>query len=298
MNDGHGLILPSDTSSVCSEWESMRMKHPFMGEGLEDGEIKDIWESSASNYSDNWYRSIKDEILCHLSESGIVHGKASVIDIGCGPGTYSVPLSGMCRSILCVDSSKTMLKRIEDRCTSDRIGNIETLHMDCRNIPDSCRKDVSFTSLCPPMNNPGSMHDMERLGEKCVYISSANTKGSAETELWKRLGKDYSYAGYHTSYPYEYLRSIGRDPELIFFEQKNSYAYTNAEYVSKLTSIMRKYDVDVSLVSSLIHEMTDDRTEDGQVFEERITILGLLVWDPSSESRLINHGFPQAPVGI
>lgn len=81
MNDGHGLILPSDTSSVCSEWESMRMKHPFMGEGLEDGEIKDIWESSASNYSDNWYRSIKDEILCHLSESGIVHGKASVIDI-------------------------------------------------------------------------------------------------------------------------------------------------------------------------------------------------------------------------
>lgn len=270
----------AETEKICEAWNAERLKHPFFGENKSEAEIRSMWDASAEKYSDKGYGQVKTQIIDFLLSEYDLHD-LTMIDIGCGPGTYAIPLSSHVGSILCVDSSTKMLDRLRESISRDKITNIECAEQDCAAMPASFRRDVSFSSLCPPMNCPEAILDMERFSNKlCVYISSANISGSIETDIWKRLGKDYSYGGYHTRYPYEFLRSVGRDPSIHYFSQLFETTVSYDECVDTNMRFIGKYRAVTDEIAKIVKDVVSRYATGDIVHTERTMTKGLLTWSP------------------
>ncbi len=263
-----------DTESIVREWKGAFAKHPMFGEGMTADSMDRLWESGSANYSDARYSVIKDSIVETLLTSGYIGRDDTVLDLGSGPGTFAIPFSGRCKSVLCVDGSEGMLLRIREK----GIGNISVLKADCTCLPTDYRKDVVFCSLCPAMNDPDAIDRMDALGKKHVYISSANSEMGIEGEIWKALGKDYSYAGYDTDYPYRYLLSKGVDAELRYFSQDNTVTDTVEATIKRFRATVASYRTVGEEEERAIRDAVEDHSENGMVTQSIVLRMGMLIW--------------------
>ena len=267
------------TEDIIAEWERDRNRHPTVGEKRTDSDISRMWDDSAKNYNSNRYSEIVDAIVAKLRSEGLLSG--SVLDIGCGPGTFAFPFSETAENVIAFDASIPMLNRLKERCESEHIENISAVAGDCRCIPEDIHCDLAFTSLCPPMNFPESILEMEKHGDVCAYVSSANIGTSIETEIWSALGKDYSYSGYNTEYPYRFLRSVGRDPELTFLTQRNTTDEPEEDVLERHMSLISKYRPMTDEIGEKIRRIVSEHSENGRIVNTFEMRMGLLIWRPA-----------------
>lgn len=213
-----------------------------------------------------------------MLDRGLIQGK-TVMDIGCGPGTYVIPFSRTAKKVIAVDRCLAMLERLSRECTEASAVNVEQVVADCRELPPGLSCDLAFTSLCPPMNYPEALLEMEMHSVTNAYVSSAAKGGSLETEIWKELGKDYSYEGYNTDFGYRYLKAVGRTPWITYFEQKNETEDTYENVVSGLIRQFSKFRGMTEDLVSVIRDVVGRHEEDGIVVQKRNSRMGLLIWD-------------------
>lgn len=270
---------------ATEEWMRMRMKHPFFGEGLSEEEISEIWESSAGKYGDGALDEIADRITGYLKSSGLLEPSFSLIDIGCGPGTYSFRFAEHVRRIVSLDGSVKMLERLESGCLAKGVKNILSVHADWRRYEAPRGFDVAFSSLCPPLNCPEEILRMEAVSTRfCAYASSMNDdRGSIHMDIWHALGRDYTFNGYNTKYPYEFLSEHGREPHLEVFEAVSPSDKSTEEVVEFETEKFSAYlDVNED-VRRTISDVVSSHAEDGVVHYDGRKRLGLLTWTPSRD---------------
>lgn len=268
-----------EMTAVCAEWEAERRRHPFAVEGLDGAVIASCWEESASTYDGDGYATIRTEILSDLLRQGILGRDRTMIDIGCGPGLYERLFHPHLKSIHCIDGSRNMIQRLEDECTRSRIKNISFDVCRWEDLDTDERYDVVFSSLCPPLNNPGSILRMERYSrDVCVYISSASPASPVSKEVWRRLGKDYSFGGYNTDYPCRFLLSIGRRPTLKFYKEVCESEMPVAEAVRIQERDLCRYFEMTPGIGETIRSAVVSQSDNGIVREKRTMILGMLIW--------------------
>jgi hypothetical protein len=174
-----------------------------------------------------------------------------------------------------------MLECLKNKCAEENIDNISVECADWNNYRPDGKYDVAFSSLCPPVNSSDSILKMEMCSDDvCIYISSmSKDRDSIYFEIWRELGKEYTYEGYDTGYPSRFLESIGRDPVLKSFEIKTrseSEPDRLAEFYKQKFLLYR----DEREVSRIIDEVVHSRAEDGRVITEQTNRLGLLIWHP------------------
>jgi SAM-dependent methyltransferase len=65
-----------------------------------------------------------EQVISRLS----VDDNTSVIDIGCGPGTVTIPLARVARTVTAIDPAHAMIRKLEESARSERLRNINTLN--------------------------------------------------------------------------------------------------------------------------------------------------------------------------
>ncbi len=92
-----------------------------------------------------------------LNEVGIKPGN-SVLDYGCGPGGYILPLLsliGEAGKIFALDIHPLAIKSAEDISTKNRLGNVKTIHTDCETgLPEQSVDVVLLYDTYHDLNNP------------------------------------------------------------------------------------------------------------------------------------------------
>ncbi|MDR3206567.1 MAG: class I SAM-dependent methyltransferase [Candidatus Methanoplasma sp.] len=267
---------------LVKEWMHMREKHPFFGEGLSREKIADIWDRSAETYTDGRMGGIPDMIVKHMADRRILRKDISIMDIGCGPGTYGLRFSPLSESVICLDRSQSMLNRLMERCGECGMDNVSCVAADWEDYSSDARCGVAFSSLCPPLNCPENLLKMEdHAVEWCVYASSmTDDRGSVHMDIWKEFGRDYTFNGYNTEYPYRYLSFAGRDPELTVFEVHEPFEQPAEETVSFETKKFSAYEFTGAEAESVIRKVVERHSKDGMVRFEGIKRIGLLKWRP------------------
>jgi len=261
------------------EWERERLRHPMFGESMSKDNMAECWERSSGTYSFDRYYTIRDSIINDLSELDVLNKGRCVLDIGCGPGTFAIPMSRYVKSVTCMDGSSGMLKRLAENADTD---NIYPLEADWNEYVPDGSYDVAFTSLCPPTNSPESLMKMEKCtGNTCVYISSINNDDSIHIKIWKKLGKNYSYVGYNTEYPYRFLKSIGRDAEMRTYSQKSDIELSyDAAFKGEISRLSQYIECDEN-VNTAVRSVLDAHSKDGVVRYCSDMTLGMIVWNPT-----------------
>ena len=79
------------------------------------------------------YRFKTNDVAQTLKDAGIQAGM-SVLDFGCGPGRYTLPVAGLVGSggtVYAVDVHPLAIAMVERKAKRDRLSNVHTIRTDC-----------------------------------------------------------------------------------------------------------------------------------------------------------------------
>ncbi len=110
------LLKKDDNINNLTEcWKKSRGDAPLL---LDAGRMAEFWNKRSENYSKNIgkdnNRKRTDDILELLQAAGFNPEGSRVLDIGCGPGTLSLPLSRLGAEVTSLDISSGMLNKLKD----------------------------------------------------------------------------------------------------------------------------------------------------------------------------------------
>ena len=102
-----------------------------------------------------------------LEEVGIEPGN-TVLDYGCGPGGYIVPLSsliGRSGENFALDLNSLAIKSVQDIVSKNNLENVKTIHSDCdTGLPDQSVDVVLLYDTYHDLNNPDDvLHELTRI---------------------------------------------------------------------------------------------------------------------------------------
>ncbi len=152
---------------------------------------------------------------------------STVLDIGCGPGTLSLPLAGKVKKITAVDKSVHMLDILNEHITRERISNISVINGSWEDLPDRNieKHDYvigSYSLLSDDLKNMISI--LDRLALKKAYMY-----WFAGTPSWESVVEFY--------YPYIY-------PGELFVKSHFSHEFSCRDDVIKNIRKRLKIDSD------------------------------------------------------
>lgn len=243
----------------------------------------EYWSASSGTYSSRVASDISfyERISEYLSDLGILSGGRSVLDVGCGPGTFAIPFSKRCGSVTGLDSSKGMLDRLAAGSLERGLENISTCHATWEDY-DGGSYDMVFSSLSPAVRDHRTLMKMEdHSKEYCCYVTARGcTAGMHRNELWQKIyGKKLENSGaYDVVYPLNILLEEGRSPDLRFFRNEADHVSRTEDMVSEYTEYFSIFGEMTEDIRERIKDHFQDVDENGVCYDRYTTDLAVLSW--------------------
>lgn len=261
----------------------MTGKHPFDGEGLTYNDRIRYWDDIADVYSGYQQGKMPETITRCLLDDGIIDTESNVLELGSGPGTYSLNLAPNVKSLTCVDTSPRMLERLKGSAEEMGLKNISYLNKDFKDLPKD-RYDSVISSLCPGTGSLDSLRKMDSLSNgHCVYIMwTENHLDNLNSEIWRELGKDYSFEGRKSSKAVENLVSVTDKFKVMEFYDDIEFSIPQDKLELRLKRSFEALGVDTG---EAIHVVLSSKCENG-IFEGRWrNSIRVIVWNSTGAER-------------
>lgn len=152
------------------------------GNGLTQDEdrMAEFWNKRSGNYANNIEKDKRkkrtDEILEFLEESGFNPEGSRVLDIGCGPGTLSLPLSKLGAEVTALDISSGMLDRLKDSVKKESlpvdIVECSWWTADIDDLGFRNEYDLVIASMTPGVKDIESFDKMMACSKNLCYYSN------------------------------------------------------------------------------------------------------------------------------
>lgn len=209
-------------------WQRRRQGSSLYRCGFNQGAWTEFWNQFAPTYHKilQALLPLNQDLVRSWIELGLVDADTGVLDIGCGPGTYSLPLAGAAGKITALDTSEKMLDVLQKEAEKRQLQNIELKLADWQDL--SCHKeyDLVVAANCPAISNRKNLLKMSQAARKfALFICYAGQTGSPiRHTLWKNImGEEMQGSGFDVSYPFNILYQDGFYPQLRFVKQEYRY---------------------------------------------------------------------------
>ena len=151
------------------------------------------WNKAAPNFGKS---AKKDDYHTKLIERIDVGEEDTVLDLGCGEGSITIPLAKKAKSVTGVDSAYKMLEILNEKAQKKNINNIETIEEDLTKITiDNVGKHdivVASRSLNGVLNIMETIANIDEIAGKYVYITLFGPNNwKLEREFYESIGKEY-----------------------------------------------------------------------------------------------------------
>ena len=215
--------------------------HPFDGEGFDRSRAIRFWDDIAYDYEGRIMQGdMPVRIAERLAERGIIGKETDIIELGCGPGTYTVPLSQRVRSVTCLDTSEKMISILKGSCASNNVFPVVGDFMEY--VPDR-RFDAAIMTLCPGTGTPEGIRKVESLTDGwCVHIMwTENCWDEIHAKVWKELGREYSFDARKAGLMESNLRSLGRSYDVEEFTADVEWTMPASELIEREKRVFSAY---------------------------------------------------------
>lgn len=172
----------------------------FWAERL-DGKVNKDWDKAAGGF---YKRTRNDDYQDALFEKLILDENDTVLDVGCGEGTVTIPIAKRVKKVIGLDSSVKMLEYLEKRAEDENITNIETVLKPIEEIRYDEIGDVDVVVCSRSLNGiipiEGVLTELNRIADRYVFITVFGPENKKiEKDFERHLGKrtedfpDYNY---------------------------------------------------------------------------------------------------------
>ncbi|HPS91419.1 MAG TPA: class I SAM-dependent methyltransferase [Methanothrix sp.] len=250
-----------------------------------------FWDRRAEGFS----RRIKgdrkekrtDEVLGIIKSTGLDFDGAEVLDIGCGPGTFAIPLARMGAKVTALDISEQMLKHLQERTAEENISSIRTLQSSWDEIDIDAQGfrggfDLVMASMTPGINSPESFEKMMQASRRvCYYSNFVSRKWDASYyDLYQSLfGEKFADGGHGFHIPFMYLYSLGYRPAMKLSKRGWESDETVQSMVDTVSGFFSgRKDVNDEMKARM-KKYFEERATDGMYHSTSESITGIMVWE-------------------
>ena len=172
----------------------------YWRERLEGKKNKD-WDKAASGF---FKRTRKDDYNSALFDMLVLDENDVVLDVGCGEGSITIPISKKVKKVIGIDSSTKMLEYLEKRAEDENISNIETILKPIEEIKYEEIGNVDVVVCSRSLNGimpiEEVLEELDKIAKKYVFITIFGPENKKiEKDFDREIGKqtedfpDYDY---------------------------------------------------------------------------------------------------------
>jgi SAM-dependent methyltransferase len=156
----------------------------------------------------------------------------SVLDMGCGGGTLSLPLAPMVRSITAVDFSSNMLDIVRRRCKAKGIDNVKTVNCSWEDDWDDAGigvHDIAIASRSLIGDDFDVLiNKLSKAARRAVYISTMVGSGPFDKPLFESTGRTFNMGEDYIFY-YDLLYEMGIQANVAFCREDHRNVWASHE---------------------------------------------------------------------
>jgi ubiquinone/menaquinone biosynthesis C-methylase UbiE len=201
----------------------------FWAERLEGKKNKD-WDQAAAGF---YKRTHKDDYQVALFDKLVLDENDTVLDVGCGEGSVTIPIARKVKKVIGLDSSPKMLEFLEKRAKEQNVENIETILKPIEEIKYEEIGNVDVVVCSRSLNAiiplDEVLLELDRIANKYVFITVFGPENKKiEKDFEKELGrKTEDFPDYN--YFFNILFNLGIYPNVERFDLNNYREYDSIE---------------------------------------------------------------------
>ena len=201
----------------------------FWAERLENKKMKN-WDEAAPGF---YKRTKKDDYNNALFDMLILDENDTVLDVGCGEGSITIPIAKKVKKVIGIDSSTKMLEYLEKRAKENNVDNIETILKPIEDIRYEEIGDVDVVVCSRSLNAiipiDEVLMELDKIANKYVFITIFGPENKKiEKDFDKEIGRqtedfpDYNYF-------FNILFNLGIYPNIQRFDLNNYREYDSID---------------------------------------------------------------------
>jgi SAM-dependent methyltransferase len=235
----------------------------------DEKEWKEFWDGKSGGFLENikrdepFYRGI---IKC-LENEGYFRRGDIVMDIACGPGTYSLLFAESAKSVSALDISSGMLSMLAEEAKRRDLSNIDTVLTPWSDYDGTTKYDLVFTALSPAINGPDMLLKMENISKRsCCYMAFGDDRFTGlRNEIWELItGRSRKGDRFNISIPFGLLLSMGRRPNVKFFDKTTREERQSVDDIVSMQVDFLKTFIEIDdEKKSLIREYVRSKADNG-----------------------------------
>lgn len=243
---------------------------------------KDVWDLRAKEFNGKDKNARMDEVIEFLLSKNIVNKSSEILDIGCGPGKYSVEFSKKSKYVTGIDISPNMIKYARENAEKLNIRNISFdavpwQHIDLNQRAWNNRFDLVFASMSPAIDSKDTLVKMNEASKGYCFLSGFVTREDEVRDTINRLsskGKYINNWGIKMYCAFNILWQLGIYPEIY-------YRDVQWENKRRLEDAINVYTVHIKEEPQIVYDIKNylnSISKDGIIVENTKAKIGWMIW--------------------
>lgn len=254
----------------------------FWQEKLENKkDKKKNWDKAAENFHK---KAKKDDYHELLFSKLILDKNDTLLDLGCGEGSITLPLARQVKHVTGVDSSTKMLELLNQRAESQNINNVDTVLKPIEEISYEELGDYDIVLASRALNGvlpiEETLKTIDKIANKYVFITLFGPQNwIVEREFFDYIDKpSVQFPGYNYLFNILYNMGIYPNVERLNIKAYREYesleeAMDNGKFRPELLNDWEKEKLKEYLIKTL---KKDEKT--GLLYNERDKADWVLIW--------------------
>lgn len=222
-----------------------------------------------------------------LLEMGCLIEGARILDIGAGPGNWSLPLAKTGAEVIALEPSDGMADILQSRIEAEGLNNITIDRRSWQEINLIEEQwtgafDLVFASMTPGINGPESLKKMMAASRGFCYLSAFSGRHWQQWygDLWRSIFNE-KLEGHANDIinPFNLVYSMGYRPELRFDFWDRSIKWPRQKAIEDFSTHLEMYTELTEEIKTTVANYVDDHCQEGLFSQTRNGCRGMMVWN-------------------
>ncbi len=275
------MILP-DSNFYDRAWQHTRKMSSLYNKEADPAAWQAYWDFFAPSYLKicRALRPACRKMVYSWKERGLLDKKTRILDIGCGPGTFTLPLGESSGEVAALDTSGKMLKMLRSEAAAEKLNNINPIQADWNDIRCGKEYDLVFAANCPAINSYKTLMKMNEVSRSyCMLICyTGKVSPTLRHYLWQEImGEKMQGKTFDISFPFNILYLEGYFPHLSFEKQDYSYVEKTERVLQNYRAYFKIFGKEGPGVDRVLSKCIEARSINGYI-EEKVSYKLAVMW--------------------
>ncbi len=280
--------MNAELERACAEWAEAGQHGTVEERIARSKRWLAYYDMMAKRQGDTWNaEGTPSKIAEYLARKGYISERLSVLDIGAGCGSYTLPLARHSAWVRSVDMSSESLLVLRRRAQKAGIGNILYTQEAWETFDDEQSYGFVFSAMCPAICNYEELRHMEKLSRGYCALVTVD-QGSYDLrrgELMRRLNvRPAGGMATEAQRYFDILTLMGRKPEMTSHIVHETYDRDPEEFCRTNEVYLSLFGMDAAKASEGIRAYRDEIVEDGVIHDVSHLNLALITWKAANRN--------------